>query len=380
MKAGDPLFTIDPRPFEAALEQAQANLARDRAAGRAQPGRHRAPGEALRRKASPRSRSSTRSRTQASVDAGGGARGRGRGAQGRARPRAHAHRRADRAGALGTPARARGRRRQGERHGSSSRSTRSRRSTCASRCPSSSCRTVQAALAAGPVRVYRARRRQRSAAPEAGELVFIDNSVDRTTGTIALKARFENAERRLWPGQYVDVVLQPRRARRRGRRARRRPCRRARTAQLVFVVDDQKKAQVRRVHVDFARGGSTVIARRRRAGRARRDRRPAPPRAGCAGDDRRGAGARRRPSRSRGRERRRAVHPPPGDDDAADERAAALRRRGLPRAAGERPAERRLPDARGDREPARHRARDDGLGRRDAARASSSRRSRASTR
>jgi multidrug efflux system membrane fusion protein len=31
VKAGDPLFTIDPRPFEAALRQAEANLARDRA-------------------------------------------------------------------------------------------------------------------------------------------------------------------------------------------------------------------------------------------------------------------------------------------------------------------------------------------------------------
>jgi multidrug efflux system membrane fusion protein len=31
VKAGDPLFTIDPRPFEAALKQAEANLGRDEA-------------------------------------------------------------------------------------------------------------------------------------------------------------------------------------------------------------------------------------------------------------------------------------------------------------------------------------------------------------
>jgi len=43
-----------------------------------------------------------------------------------------------------------------------------------------------------------------------GELVFIDSAVDTQTGTILLKARFANAEMRLWPGQYVNVTLVPR--------------------------------------------------------------------------------------------------------------------------------------------------------------------------
>jgi multidrug efflux system membrane fusion protein len=38
-----------------------------------------------------------------------------------------------------------------------------------------------------------------------GTLQFIDNSVDTTTGTIRLKASFNNAERALWPGQFVNV-------------------------------------------------------------------------------------------------------------------------------------------------------------------------------
>lgn len=38
-----------------------------------------------------------------------------------------------------------------------------------------------------------------------GKLVFIDNSVDNTTGTIKLKAEFQNPEHALWPGQFVDV-------------------------------------------------------------------------------------------------------------------------------------------------------------------------------
>lgn len=43
--------------------------------------------------------------------------------------------------------------------------------------------------------------------PEKGELVFVDNAIDRTTGTIILKALFANPDRRLVPGQFVDVVL-----------------------------------------------------------------------------------------------------------------------------------------------------------------------------
>jgi len=40
-----------------------------------------------------------------------------------------------------------------------------------------------------------------------GALTFIDNSVDRTTGTIRLKATFANANVAFWPGQFLDVVL-----------------------------------------------------------------------------------------------------------------------------------------------------------------------------
>ncbi len=40
-----------------------------------------------------------------------------------------------------------------------------------------------------------------------GQLTFIDNLVDNTTGTIKLKATFTNADRALWPGQFVNVVM-----------------------------------------------------------------------------------------------------------------------------------------------------------------------------
>ena len=40
-----------------------------------------------------------------------------------------------------------------------------------------------------------------------GELSFVDNSVDQSTGTITLKALFPNANRLLWPGEFVNVSL-----------------------------------------------------------------------------------------------------------------------------------------------------------------------------
>jgi membrane fusion protein, multidrug efflux system len=40
-----------------------------------------------------------------------------------------------------------------------------------------------------------------------GQLSFIDNTIDSTTGTINMKAVFENSDSSLWPGQFVNVVL-----------------------------------------------------------------------------------------------------------------------------------------------------------------------------
>jgi len=43
--------------------------------------------------------------------------------------------------------------------------------------------------------------------PEEGILTFVDNTVDPATGTIKLKGTFLNKVKRLWPGQFVDVVM-----------------------------------------------------------------------------------------------------------------------------------------------------------------------------
>ncbi|NMC72294.1 MAG: efflux RND transporter periplasmic adaptor subunit, partial [Myxococcales bacterium] len=44
-------------------------------------------------------------------------------------------------------------------------------------------------------------------APSRGRLAFVDNTVDPATGTIQLKAVFDNDDESLWPGQFVDVAL-----------------------------------------------------------------------------------------------------------------------------------------------------------------------------
>jgi membrane fusion protein, multidrug efflux system len=42
---------------------------------------------------------------------------------------------------------------------------------------------------------------------EQGQLTFVDNNVDTTTGTIRLKGTFRNTDRKLWPGEYVNVTV-----------------------------------------------------------------------------------------------------------------------------------------------------------------------------
>ena len=43
--------------------------------------------------------------------------------------------------------------------------------------------------------------------PSTGRINFIDNAVDPTTGTIKVKGTFPNEDRRLWPGQFVNVTV-----------------------------------------------------------------------------------------------------------------------------------------------------------------------------
>lgn len=71
--------------------------------------------------------------------------------------------------------------------------------------PEQSIPAVREGKAAGPMRIEALASGETSAA--VGELTFVDNKVDTTTGTIRLKGTFPNAARRLWPGQFVNVSL-----------------------------------------------------------------------------------------------------------------------------------------------------------------------------
>ena len=65
---------------------------------------------------------------------------------------------------------------------------------------------LQASMAAGvlPVQAFTA---DNQTLLGEGKLLTIDNAIDQTTGTIKLKAEFPNADDRLWPGQFVNVGL-----------------------------------------------------------------------------------------------------------------------------------------------------------------------------
>jgi membrane fusion protein, multidrug efflux system len=96
--------------------------------------------------------------------------------------------------------------------------------------------------------------------PETGELSFVDNTVDRATGTVRLKASFANANGALWPGRFVDVVL----TLSHDRNALVVPAEAIQTGQqgsYVFVVKADSTVESRTVTVGRKQGGDVVIAK-----------------------------------------------------------------------------------------------------------------------
>jgi multidrug efflux system membrane fusion protein len=91
-----------------------------------------------------------------------------------------------------------------------------------------------------------------------GKLSFVDNAVDPTTGTITLKGLFDNANRALWPGQFVNVsvtlssrngaTVVPTQAVQNGQRG-----------QYVYVVKNDGAVEMRQVSIAMAVDQSSII-------------------------------------------------------------------------------------------------------------------------
>jgi multidrug efflux system membrane fusion protein len=95
--------------------------------------------------------------------------------------------------------------------------------------------------------------------PSVGRLAFVDNSVDQTTGTIAVRATFPNDDRRLWPGQFVNVTI----TLDRDPSAIVIPSTAIQDSQLgkiVFVVKPDKTVEQRVVHIRRTANAETVVA------------------------------------------------------------------------------------------------------------------------
>ena len=95
--------------------------------------------------------------------------------------------------------------------------------------------------------------------PAEGKLTFIDNGVDMQTGTVKLKATFANKDRRLWPGQYVDVVLNLS-TRKQAVLVPTKAIQTGQQGQYVYVVTPQSTAESRNVETSGTYQNSTIIA------------------------------------------------------------------------------------------------------------------------
>lgn len=112
-------------------------------------------------------------------------------------------------------------------------------------------------MASGPLAVTAAPQGA-GQAPAEGVLSFVDNAVDLQTGTIKLKGTFKNTDRRLWPGQFVDVTLRlttlpaavvvPSQAVQTGQKG-----------QYVFVIKPDGSVEDRPVTAGITLPGATVI-------------------------------------------------------------------------------------------------------------------------
>ncbi len=98
-----------------------------------------------------------------------------------------------------------------------------------------------------------------------GDLAFADNSVDTTTGTIRLRGFFANADKSLWPGQFVDTWI----TLREDAQALVIPAQAVQTGpkgQYVYVVNADSSSEMRAIVISRTDGEEAVIASGLKAG------------------------------------------------------------------------------------------------------------------
>lgn len=123
---------------------------------------------------------------------------------------------------------------------------------------------VRRAMREGPVKVL-ATPVGASGKPEQGLLSFFENSIDPTTGTIQMRATFDNPSEALWPGEFCNVTVDlsvqndaltvPSAAVQVGQ-----------TGDYVYVITSDNKAQYRAVTVSRTVEGTSVISKGLSAG------------------------------------------------------------------------------------------------------------------
>ena len=99
----------------------------------------------------------------------------------------------------------------------------------------------------------------------AGKLLTLDNQIDQTTGTLKLKAQFDNQDMSLWPNQFVNIRLFLD-VRQNAIVVSSAAIQKGAQGSFVYVVDSNNQAQARPVQVDFTEGNSTVVSKGLNAG------------------------------------------------------------------------------------------------------------------
>jgi multidrug efflux system membrane fusion protein len=98
-----------------------------------------------------------------------------------------------------------------------------------------------------------------------GELSFIDNQVNTATGTVLLKAAFANDQEELWPGQFVEAVLTLH-VRPRAVVVPSAAVQTGQQGQYLFVIGPDNAVELRHVRTGQHLGGDVVIEENLRAG------------------------------------------------------------------------------------------------------------------